>query len=244
MIFAQRNPKPCPILDVTEVGDFKPVLLAEEADLRTDIPGYRIYKQGVLAEERTEIKDLWQDNFVAFLLGGIISLSIIITAAATFHGTGIVIEDGGQMAQQLEPVLGQWAMWFFAIGLFGAGFSSAVTAPLAAAYATTGALGWEKGMNAKGFRAIWMIVLFVGIIASGLGASPVQLIVFAQAANGILLPVSAIYLVWVMNNEKRLGEYTNTTLNNILGGIVLIVSIILGARLLYMNVVEPLLGLI
>ena len=69
MIFAQRNPKPCPILDVTEAGDFKPVLLAEEADLRTDLPGYRIYKEGVVVEKRKEIKDLWQDNFVAFLLG-------------------------------------------------------------------------------------------------------------------------------------------------------------------------------
>ena len=214
----------------------------------TTVVPYNLFLHASSVQERwdspEDLKTARFDTIFSIILGGIISLSIIITAAATFHGTGIVIEDGGQMAQQLEPVLGQWAMWFFAIGLFGAGFSSAVTAPLAAAYATTGALGWEKGMNAKGFRAIWMIVLFVGIIASGLGASPVQLIVFAQAANGILLPVSAIYLVWVMNNEKRLGEYTNTTLNNILGGIVLIVSIILGARLLYMNVVEPLLGLI
>ena len=69
MIFAQRNPKPCPILDVTEAGDFKPVLLAEKADLRTDLPGYRIYKQGFLSDEKTEIKELWQENFVAFLLG-------------------------------------------------------------------------------------------------------------------------------------------------------------------------------
>lgn len=67
--FAQRNPKPCPILEVLETGDPEPKLTAPGADLRTDLPRYRVYRDGILTEERTDIRDLWQDDLVAFLIG-------------------------------------------------------------------------------------------------------------------------------------------------------------------------------
>lgn len=69
MIYAQRNLKPVPVLDVTEPGKSAPKLVAPKADLRTDIPKYRVYKEGKLVDEPLNIKDLWQDDFVAFLLG-------------------------------------------------------------------------------------------------------------------------------------------------------------------------------
>ncbi|HEX13845.1 putative hydro-lyase [Caldisericum sp.] len=67
--FAQRNPKPCPLLDVTEKGDPRPKLIAPKADIRTDIPKYRVYKKGELIGEYTDIMDFWNDNMYAFLLG-------------------------------------------------------------------------------------------------------------------------------------------------------------------------------
>jgi uncharacterized protein YcsI (UPF0317 family) len=69
LLFAFRNPKPCPILDVTDVGSPEPKGVAKGADLRTDIPKYRIYKKGVLEAEVNDIRDYWRDDFVAFLLG-------------------------------------------------------------------------------------------------------------------------------------------------------------------------------
>lgn len=69
LLFCQRNPKPCPVLDVTEPGSPIPRLVAPGADLRTDIPKYRIYRQGELVEEVTDIMDYWEDDMVAFLLG-------------------------------------------------------------------------------------------------------------------------------------------------------------------------------
>lgn len=69
LLFCQRNPKPCPLLDVTEVGDAEPRLTALGADLRTDLPGYRVYRTGELVEEPTEITTWWRDDLVAFLLG-------------------------------------------------------------------------------------------------------------------------------------------------------------------------------
>lgn len=67
--FCQKNPKPCPLLEVTEVGDPCPRKLAKGADLRTDLPRYRVWKQGELIEEPTEIGHLWQDDLVSFLIG-------------------------------------------------------------------------------------------------------------------------------------------------------------------------------
>lgn len=69
LLFAQRNPKPCPVLDVTDPGSPVPGLLAPGADLRFDLPRYRIYKNGILADEVTEIASHWRDDLVAFLLG-------------------------------------------------------------------------------------------------------------------------------------------------------------------------------
>src|SRR5580692_11301283 len=67
--FCRRNPKPCPLLDVTDPGNPVPSRLAADADLRTDLPLYRIWKNGELAGEVTDLVDLWRDDFVSFLIG-------------------------------------------------------------------------------------------------------------------------------------------------------------------------------
>lgn len=69
LLFAQRNPKPCPVLDVTDVGSPVPRLVAPGADLRFDIPKYRVYVKGELVDEPTDLAKYWQDDLVAFLLG-------------------------------------------------------------------------------------------------------------------------------------------------------------------------------
>jgi uncharacterized protein YcsI (UPF0317 family) len=69
LLFCQRNPRPCPLLEVTDVGSAVPVGVAPGADLRTDVPRYRIYKDGVLADEVTDVRPYWRDDLVAFLLG-------------------------------------------------------------------------------------------------------------------------------------------------------------------------------
>ncbi|MGH7201073.1 MAG: putative hydro-lyase [Planctomycetaceae bacterium] len=69
LLFCQRNPKPCPLLDVTEPGDPVPAAFAPSADLRTDLPRYRIWQDGELVAEPTDVSDHWQEDFVAFLIG-------------------------------------------------------------------------------------------------------------------------------------------------------------------------------
>jgi uncharacterized protein YcsI (UPF0317 family) len=69
LLFCQRNPRPCPLIEVTDVGSPEPVGVAPGADLRTDIPRYRIYKDGELADEVTDATPYWRNDLVAFLLG-------------------------------------------------------------------------------------------------------------------------------------------------------------------------------
>src|SRR3981081_232258 len=69
LLFCQRNPKPCPLLDVTELGSPVPKQVAPDADLRTDLPRYRVWRDGRLVEEPTDLRDLWQDDFVSFVIG-------------------------------------------------------------------------------------------------------------------------------------------------------------------------------
>ncbi|MDR3331955.1 MAG: putative hydro-lyase [Synergistaceae bacterium] len=69
LLYATRNPKPCPILDVTEAGDPEPKLIAPGADVRTDLPRYRIWKNGELVDEPTDIKSAWRSDLVAFMIG-------------------------------------------------------------------------------------------------------------------------------------------------------------------------------
>lgn len=69
LLFCQRNPKPCPLLDVTEPGDPVPRRAAPEGDLRTDLPSYRVWEHGQLVDEPADIRRLWRDDFVSFVIG-------------------------------------------------------------------------------------------------------------------------------------------------------------------------------
>ena len=69
LVFAQRNPKPCPILDVTEPGDTEPRLVAPGANIATDIPRYRVWRDGECVDEPTDVTKYWRDDLVAFMLG-------------------------------------------------------------------------------------------------------------------------------------------------------------------------------
>jgi len=69
LLFAQRNPKPCPLLEVTEVGSREATICATDCDIATDFPAYRIYRNGTLAEEVSDVTPYWRDDLVSFVIG-------------------------------------------------------------------------------------------------------------------------------------------------------------------------------
>ena len=132
------------------------------------------------------------------------------------------------MAEQLRPTLGSMAEYFFPFAMLAAGISSAITAPLAGAYATCGVLGWSRDLKSPKFRAIWATILVIGTVVAALVGEPKDAIIFAQALNGVLLPISSIFLLIIMNRAALLSEHRNKVWNNVLGGIVVIVVSVLG----------------
>ncbi|MCP5147894.1 MAG: Nramp family divalent metal transporter [Pseudomonadales bacterium] len=210
-------------------------LLTVLALIGTTVVPYNLFLQASAVQEKWSASvDLRQalrasriDTGLSIGVGGLITLAIMSTSAAAFFGSGSAF-SATSMAQQLEPLLGAGARYFFAAGLFAAGLSSAVTAPLAAAYAVCGVLGWSRDLRATRFRLVWAAVLLCGTAFAVAGAKPLAAILFAQAANGFLLPFCAIFLLMVMNRRQLLGAYANRPLVNILGLVVIVVTIALG----------------
>jgi Mn2+/Fe2+ NRAMP family transporter len=145
------------------------------------------------------------------------------------------------MAAQLEPLLGPWARVFFAAGLFAAGMTSAITAPLAASYAVGGALGWPRDLRSTRLRAVWGAVLLAGVPFAIAGTRPtiplgfgeVSVIVFAQIANGVLLPAVALFLLVAVNDRRRMGAHANGAFSNIVGTAVVLITGLIGATAIY-----------
>jgi len=81
LVFCNRNPRACPVIDVTEPGNPHPPRVAPEADLRTDLGKYRVYKDGKLVDEPSDIRDYWRDDLVGFLLGCSYSFDWLMRAA-------------------------------------------------------------------------------------------------------------------------------------------------------------------
>lgn len=178
-------------------------------------------------KEKKDLKYARTDTILAVILGGIVSISIVISAAAIQTQN---ITNAADLAKGLEPLFGSFSKQFLALGLFAAGITSAITAPLAAAYVATGCLGWSAELNTKRFRAIWILVLIVGIISSSTGFKSIQVIQFAQVANGILLPVIAGFLIWIVSKNSVLGEFRNTKAQTYFAIIILIITLFLGTK--------------
>lgn len=169
-----------------------------------------------------------KDLLVSVGLGGVISMAIVVTSAVTYFSQGGAVEKGIEMAQQLKPLFGAAAQVLFGLGFFAAGLSSTVTAPYAAAFASSGILGWTQGQASWKFRAIWLGVILAGLMVSLFGWNPLSVIIFAQAANGIILPVAAVFLMIVLNDRKQMGDYANSRKQNIVGGIITAIVTVLG----------------
>lgn len=206
----------------------------------TTVVPYNIFLHSNLVQEKwgdeerdTALKKGRMDNAVSITVGGLITLSIMSTAAAVMFTQGLGAESAADLAEPLRPTLGDFAPWALAIGLFAAGLTSAIAGPLGAAYAISGVLGWSSDLKDPKFRAIFLTVVIVGAIIAITGADPIQVIVMAQAANGILLPIIAGFLLAIMNNRRLLGEHANGVVANIFGGAVFLVTLVLGGISLF-----------
>lgn len=179
------------------------------------------------------LKEMRLSLATAIVLGGIVSVGVLVVGSS--------ISDSftyEALARELQQRLGSWAGLFFGTGLFAAGLSSALTAPLAAAVTARSMLnkntpgspdgsGWEA-KQAK-FRLTWGVVLGVGILFGVLQVQPIPAIILAQALNGIILPVTAVVLLIMVNDSALLRPDTiNSHPYNLLMGLIVLATLVIG----------------
>ena len=206
-------------------------LLTVLALIGTTVAAYPLFLHASSALERwpdaerndENIRESRRDTLFSVSLGGLTTAAVVIVASPLL-GEGADAADAATVAARLEPLLGRAATMLFGVGLFSAGLSSAITAPLAAAYAAGGALGWGGDLKSRRLRALWGSVLLTGLFCGiFFGGSPYQVIVLAQAGNAIILPITLVLLLHVANRGDIVGQYRNSRLANVLGALVVLV---------------------
>ena len=179
------------------------------------------------ASDTNENREDWQ--LVASIgVGGLITLAILSSAASAFFAQGLSM-DASNISQQLQPLLGDKAGIFFALGLFAAGITSAITAPLATGYAISGLFKWQASLANNRFLVISITVVVFGTALANLGLKPLSLIITAQITNALLLPVSVLIMLIACNNSNIMRGKANSPTLNLLGAFVFLLVFALSA---------------
>jgi len=200
----------------------------------TTVVPYNLFLHASLVSEKwkspEDLKAVKRDTYISIALGGLVSM-VIVVAATTMQGEEV--KNVMDLAKALQPLYGDAAKYFMGVGLFAAGITSAITAPLAAAYVVNSCFGWNMGMKHIKFKLVWMIILGLGVLFMTLGIKPIEVIKFAQIANGVLLPAIAVFLLWIVNRTSVMGKYKNTLLQNIFGFLIIALAIVLGVKSIF-----------
>ena len=176
------------------------------------------------------------DTIFSVTLGGLVTAAILLSGSTAFAESRAAgtAEDSfagvASIATQLQPALGDASTWLFGIGLFAAGLTSAITAPIAAAYAAAGCFGWPDRLSDWRLRATAIAVVLIGVVAAiAMKGSPQQVIALAQVANGLLLPVLAIFILMIANQKMLMSRFVNSKTFNVIAiamiGVILLLAL-------------------
>ncbi len=188
----------------------------------TTIVPYNIFLGSGLAKGQT-IKQMRSGMIPSIIIGGLISMAVLVVGTAlegqfSFSGLFNTMTDS----------YGAFMGFVFAIGLFAAGFTSSITAALAGAITIESASKEQSEEKSWKFQRVWIVVLLTGLVFGVIDIKPVPVIILAQAANGFILPLLAFILWLMVNNKGLMKNYTNGMLLNLLMGVTVFVTAILG----------------
>ena len=195
--------------------------------LGTTVVPYNLFLHSamVAASPNMSLEELRQDTLVAVGLGGVVSLCIII-AAASLEGNSLT--NAADLGEALAPLYGAAAPVFMEFGFFAAGLTSALTAPMAAGFVVAECFQWST--KSWGYRLTALSVLLVGVAFTLLGAVPLEIIRFAQIANGILLPVIGLLLLFTVNNSSLMKSARPSFFQNAIFVFIEVFFIFLGVK--------------
>ncbi len=214
----------------------------------TITPFMQIYVQSSVVEKGMDTDDLplaRADVIVGTVFAIMIAFFIVVSTAATLHEAGITrIDSAATAATALAPFAGEYATYLFAIGLFGAAMLAMGVLPLATAYSLSEALGFEKGVSrsfreAPIFVGIFTALLLIGAIVALIPGIPqIQLLLFTQCINGLLLPVILFAILKLVNDREIMGEYRNGLKLNIAAFAVAVTVSILSILLIAKTIAD------
>jgi manganese transport protein len=204
----------------------------------TTVVPYNLFMGSGLTDKDQQISEMRFGLSVAILFGGIISMAVLIVGTAV---TGEFTYEN--LVTALSGKLGRWAIYIFGLGMFAAGFTSAVTAPLASAitakslFLATSVARWQ--VTGRYFRAVWIFVLLTGLVFGFTNLKPIPVIILAQALNGLVLPVITVFLLFVVNDIRLMGKKgINGPVLNVFMGMVVWITLIIGLT----NIIQAILS--
>jgi len=211
----------------------------------TIAPWMQFYMQSSVIEKGLKMKNFRYtliDIAVGCVVTVVVAFFIMVACGATLHPNGIVINEAKDAAMALEPLAGRLASHVFAFGLFIASVFSATILPLATAFYVSEAFGFEAGIDkkwdeAKEFYTLYTGILVISAIIILLPNAPlIQISIWSQVLNGILLPVVLVSMILLINNKKIMGNYVNKPYQNIIGWSAVTILVGLSIALLLLPV--------
>jgi NRAMP (natural resistance-associated macrophage protein)-like metal ion transporter len=213
----------------------------------TIAPWMQFYMQSSVIEKGLKMKHYKYtiiDITVGCVVTIVVAFFIMVACGSTLYPNGIVINEAKDAALALKPLAGDLASQVFAFGLFVASVFSATILPLATAFYVSEAFGFEAGIDKKWDEAREFYILYTGILVVSAAiiliphAPLIQISIWSQVINGILLPVVLVSMILLINNKKIMGTYVNNTLQNIIGWGAVVILTGLSLLLLIMPVIQ------
>lgn len=197
----------------------------------TTVVPYNLFLYASLAKKRwSESDDIpWmrRDIVISIVLGGLVSMAILMVGAANSSSE---ITSAIDVSKGLEGVFGSYAKYLMGFGLMAAGLTSSITAPLAAGLVICGIMGWSQEIRSGSMRASMGVIVGLGLLFASLGIKPVQLITLAQLANGVLLPLISGWIIWIASQKEILGNFRNKPSHTIVAVLIWLITVLLGLK--------------
>ena len=199
-------------------------------------PWMQFYQQSAVVEKGISSENFnhsrW-DAYVGAVVAIIVIFFIILTCGATLYKSGIRIETAADAALALKPIAGSYCFLLFAFGLVNASLFASSIIPLSTAFSVCEGLGWETGVNktfkeAPHFYGLYTTIIIIGAGMVLLPHFPLlKVMIFSQVLNGMLLPFILIYMLWLINSKRLMGDFKNGPVFNVVAWTTSVVMIVL-----------------
>lgn len=212
----------------------------------TIAPWMQFYMQSAVIEKGLQKKDYKYtliDVVIGCILTVVVAFFIIVACASTLHVNGIHINEAKDAALALKPFAGVFASQLFAFGLFVASIFAATILPLATAFYICEAFGFEAGIDkrwkeAPEFYFFFTVLIVISVLIILIPGAPlIEIILWSQVINGVLLPVVLISMIVIVNKKDVMGDMVNSGIKNSISWITILALIVLTVIL----TVQPLL---